>query len=124
MSAGRPDLVIVAGPNGSGKTTLTNRLRAIGLDFGEYINTDEIALELPAGDQRDAQAQQIANQRRESCLRERRSFSFETVMSHPSKIDEMRAARAAGYKIMFIGVALQKPELSVRRCLARERRRT
>jgi predicted ABC-type ATPase len=115
----RPTLVVIAGPNGSGKTTLTNRLRATGLDFGEYINADEIALELPDDGQRDTQAQQLANQRRENCLRQRRSFSFETVMSHPSKIDEMRAAKAAGYSLMFIGVALQQPELNVRRVALR-----
>jgi predicted ABC-type ATPase len=115
----RPTLVVIAGPNGSGKTTLTNRLRATGLDFGEYINADEIALELPDDGQRDTQAQQLANLRRENCLRQRRSFSFETVMSHRSKIDEMRAAKAAGYSLMFIGVALQQPELNVRRVALR-----
>lgn len=77
---------MVAGPNGSGKTTLTNRLRAMGLDFGEYINADEIALALPASPTRDLAAQQEANRRRALCLAEKRSFSFETVMSHESKI--------------------------------------
>ncbi len=119
MPVAQPTLVVIAGPNGSGKTTLTNRLRSLGLDFGEYINADEIALTLSAGEQRDARAQQIANHRRDVCFRERRSFAFETVMSHPSKIDEMRAAKAAGYQLVFIGVALQEPELSVQRVALR-----
>jgi predicted ABC-type ATPase len=40
-------------------------------------------------------------------------------MSHPSKIDEMREARAAGYRITFVGVALQDPELNVKRVALR-----
>jgi hypothetical protein len=53
IAGDRPRLLIVAGPNGSGKTTLTSRLRAMGLDFGEYINADDIALGLPSGPERD-----------------------------------------------------------------------
>jgi predicted ABC-type ATPase len=115
----KPNLLMVAGPNGSGKTTLTTRLREMGLDFGEYINADEIALDLPAGHDRDRLAQIEADRRRARALQERRSFSFETVMSHPSKIDEMREARAAGYRITFVGVALQDPELNVQRVALR-----
>jgi predicted ABC-type ATPase len=119
--AQEPRLLIIAGPNGSGKTTLTNRLRALGLDFGEYINADDIALQMPAGPDRDRQAQIEADRRRAAAFAQRRSFSFETVMSHPSKIDEMRAAKAAGYLFTFIGVALQDPQLNVRRVALRVR---
>lgn len=87
----------------------------MGLDFGEYINADEIALSLPASSDRDRLAQQEADRRRYRALEERRSFSFETVMSHPSKVDEMRRARALGYHITFVGVALQDPMLNVAR---------
>jgi predicted ABC-type ATPase len=38
-----PFLLIIAGPNGSGKTTLTDYLIEAGIDFGEYINPDQIA---------------------------------------------------------------------------------
>lgn len=114
-----PKLIMVAGPNGSGKTTLTNLLRGMGRDFGEYINADEIALTLPASPARDRDAQQEANRRRAECLAQRRSFSFETVMSHESKIAEMRLAKDAGYEITFIGVSLEKPELNVARVALR-----
>ena len=91
----------------------------MGLDFGEYINADEIALTLPASSTRDADAQQESNRRRALCLTEGRSFSFETVMSHESKIDELRLAKAAGYEITFIGVSLERPELNVARVALR-----
>jgi predicted ABC-type ATPase len=114
-----PKLIMVAGPNGSGKTTLTDLLRSMGRDFGEYINADEIALALPYSPTRDLDAQQEANRRRAACLAKRRSFSFETVMSHESKIEEMRLAKDAGYEITFIGVSLEKPELNVARVALR-----
>jgi predicted ABC-type ATPase len=37
---------MVAGPNGAGKTTFVRSLRQSGIDFGEYINPDDIAQEL------------------------------------------------------------------------------
>ena len=45
-SESSPFLVVVAGPNGSGKTTITDRFREAGIDLGQYINADEITLEL------------------------------------------------------------------------------
>lgn len=91
----------------------------MGLEFGEYINADEIALSLPPGPEKDRQAQQEADRRRAAAVAERRSLSFETVMSHPSKIDDMRAAKAAGYEVTFIGVALVNPSLNVQRVALR-----
>ncbi|MEO7177789.1 MAG: hypothetical protein ABIW83_03005 [Allosphingosinicella sp.] len=38
---------MIAGPNGSGKSTLTDQLRSAGIDFGRYINADEIDGTLP-----------------------------------------------------------------------------
>ena len=57
-----PVLTIIAGPNGSGKTTLTRALQDQGIEFGAYINPDDIARSL-AGDAetRSRQAQTIAD---------------------------------------------------------------
>ena len=83
----QPFLLVFAGPNGSGKSTLTNYLIEAGVDFGEYINPDEIATALDAPEpQRSRRAQAIADFHRDRCLSSRLSFSFETVMSHPSKV--------------------------------------
>ncbi len=84
MSA--PKLVVIAGPNGSGKSTLTRKLASAGFNFGEYINPDDIAAGLVGSyDDRVLRAQKIADGLRETCIAEKRSFSFETVMSHESK---------------------------------------
>lgn len=111
-----PFVLVIAGPNGSGKSTLTNYLVRAGIDFGDYINPDEIAatLDLPEP-QRSRQAQQFADFYRDRCLTGRTSFSFETVMSHPSKIELMMRAERAGYDVTVYFVCTSAPEINVRR---------
>jgi predicted ABC-type ATPase len=119
----RPVLLIIAGPNGSGKSTLTQQMRDDGVDLGIYINPDEIALQLRAdfafrevsGAQLAAIAQKKAGDKRQDCLASRLSFSFETVMSHPSKIDVLKQARRLGYFVMLYFVATASPTLNVQR---------
>ncbi|MGL5136550.1 MAG: hypothetical protein ACRC7G_02165 [Beijerinckiaceae bacterium] len=117
----RPRLLVIARPNGSGKTTLTTRLHEFGLDFGAYVNADEIALTLPASSDRDRLAQLEADRRRRECLTARQSFSFETVMSHPSKTDEMREAKELGFHFTFYFVAVNDPEINLKRVQHRVR---
>lgn len=108
---------MIAGPNGSGKSTLTNYLRSAGVDFGRYINADEIDQTLPGppGIERSTQAQAKAEETRRECMARLESFSFETVMSHPSKIELLAEARALGYAVVIYFVALENPELNVKR---------
>jgi predicted ABC-type ATPase len=112
----RPFLLVVAGPNGSGKSTLTKYLLDAGIELGIYINPDDIAqtIDLPEP-QRSMQAQAIADFKRDACLQRRDSFSFETVMSHPSKVEVMIRAYDAGYDVSLFFVATSDPEINVRR---------
>jgi predicted ABC-type ATPase len=111
-----PVLLMIAGPNGSGKTTLTRQLLADGIDLGDYINPDDIAATLNGDyDVRVAEAQRVAEARRQEFLSRKRSFSFETVMSHPSKIAVMAQARALGYFNVLYFVATETPELNIAR---------
>jgi predicted ABC-type ATPase len=111
-----PFLLVIAGPNGSGKSTLTNYLIEAGIDFGEYINPDEIAatLDLPEP-VRSKQAQAIADLQRDRCLTNRLNFSFETVMSHRSKVDFITRADDAGYDVTIYFVCTSDPETNIRR---------
>jgi predicted ABC-type ATPase len=113
---GDPFLLMIAGPNGAGKTTLFQNLRQSGVDFGEYINPDDIALELQGSyDERVRQAQTIADRRRDACIAAARSFSFETVMSHPSKIDILARAKAAGFFVQLFFVGIDDPRTNIDR---------
>lgn len=44
-----------------------------------------------------------------------KTFSFETVMSHPSKLDEIRNARKKGYRVYLYFVCTDDPDLNVSR---------
>jgi len=115
-----PFLLMIAGANGAGKTTLTQLLRRRGVDFGRYINPDDIARELEGSyDSRVAQAQIAADGRREECIEAKQSFSFETVMSHPSKIDILIKARAVGFFIQLFFVGTDDPSTNVERVALR-----
>lgn len=107
---------MIAGPNGSGKTTLTQYLEAAGVNFGNYINPDDIA-KTPVGayDKRVAEAQLEADSLRDQYLLEMRSFSFETVMSHRSKIEILQNAKARGFDVTVYFVATRDPEINVNR---------
>jgi predicted ABC-type ATPase len=59
-----PRVTMFAGPNGSGKTTLHRQLVTQGLDFGHYLNADDLARELggnPGKKRRHARRSQCAS---------------------------------------------------------------
>lgn len=115
---------MVAGPNGSGKTTLTRALRARGVDFGDYVNPDDISRDLsretfPDQYSRDREAQARAERRRRDALAAGRSLSYETVMSHPSHLAFMREAKARGYEVHLFFVGVSNPAINVARVAQR-----
>lgn len=112
----QPTLLVIAGPNGSGKSTLRRWIEAQGIALPDHIDPDEIASSLDGDDTwRTREAQRIADERRARFLSEARSFSLETVLSHPSKIAFMREARAADYYIILYYVAIADPLVNVAR---------
>jgi len=167
---------VFAGPNGSGKSTIINEIRKIKfndkpVDFGVYINADDIAFKLRHGklnfrdydiettpdefldialksglvaienNQKNTQgyakdeflrsytikgnlfrlsetgdidkvSQILADFLRQKLLAQKRKFSFETVFSHESKLDIMRAAKAQGYKVYLYFVSTNDPKVN------------
>ncbi len=170
MSLIKPNLRlrIFAGPNGSGKSTIIQavknyKVKEIPVDFGTYINADDIArallkkhlsfseyytitnendfvdtvvksglinarfpnkkfiesfnvennyLKLLAPEYNELLAQVIADFLRKKLLENKKKFSFETVFSHPSKLDIMKAASLAGYKVYLYFVSTESPEIN------------
>ena len=52
-------------------------------------------------------------------LSSRQSLTFETVMSHPSKLEFLRAARLAGYRTYLYFVATADPAINIARVAVR-----
>ena len=167
---------VFAGPNGSGKSTVIKFVKDYksndkSIDFGYYINADDIAASLRNNGLRfsaydllvtnkefrktvlesglinaefeekifdssyslykntlklknisadERMAQIIADFLRKKLLSEKKKFSFETVFSHSSKLDIMRQAAEAGYKVYLYFVSTESPEINKFRVLARK----
>lgn len=58
-------------------------------------------------------ASRVAEFLRYALLTSKQSFTFETVMSHPSKLDFLRDAQAAGFRTYLYFVATEDPEINV-----------
>lgn len=56
---------------------------------------------------------------RHQLLEQKDRFSFETVMSHPSKLEIMKQAKEKGFKVYLYFVSLQHPALNILRVKTR-----
>ena len=121
----RPRLVMIAGSNGAGKSTITAQFRQDASFPINYINPDEIILTnaeiIAIADpvERVYAAAREGDRQRQVLLQARESMAFETVMSHPSKIDFAIAAREAGYEVLLIFVGVASAEISLQRVIER-----
>lgn len=105
-------LWVLAGGNGAGKSTFfRTQLAPLGLPF---INADILAKELypEAPETRSYDAAILAAEMRTQLLLEGRSFCYETVFSHPSKIDFVAQAKTLGYEIVLVFIHLDSVELN------------
>ncbi len=112
-------LWLLAGGNGAGKSTFYRMaLEPHGIPF---INADVIARQLdPAHSEAVSyEAARIAETLRGILLQQGRSFCFETVFSHPSKIDFTAQAKAQGYEVILVYIHLQHPQLNQARVVQR-----
>lgn len=113
-------MVLIAGPNGSGKSTLY-QTRIAGRFAGPFINADLIQRdELQDLNEKAAYvAAKIAAELRDQHIASGQSFVAETVFSHPSKLELIRRARAAGFLTLVLHVGVNDPDLSVARVAER-----
>lgn len=115
-------LDLIAGPNGAGKTTLFELVIAAERPGLPFVNADRIAAErFPGRESEHAYAAAtIAARTRQALIEARIDFCTETVFSHPSKLDLVRQAAAAGYDVVLHVVMIPR-ELSALRVAARAR---
>jgi predicted ABC-type ATPase len=109
-------LDLVVGPNGAGKSTFIALTLAPLLPGSVVVNADEIAAQRwpdnPAAHAYDAAS--VASDTRAKLIELGRSFIAETVFSHPSKLDLIGVAHAAGYTVV-LHVLLVPEDLAVER---------
>lgn len=105
----QPVLWVLAGPNGAGKSTLYELWlkRRTG---AEFVNADLIAAaHFGHNAQTEGESlwgQQAAGARRQALLRANVSLVVESTFSHPSKLNLVTTARAAGYSVFVIHLSV------------------
>ena len=110
---------MLTGGNGAGKSTFYRLfLEPAGLKF---VNADLVAAQFKGQQPEEFSyvASRIAAQLRNDLLKEGVSFCFETVFSHPSKIDFIAEAKALGYEVILVFIHLQTDELNQARVAQR-----
>ena len=113
-------LDLVAGPNGAGKSTFVRLTLAAVRPGVAFVNADVIAAQRwPDNPQAHAyEAARIAAATRAELIARQQPLIAETVFSHPSKLDLLRKAAAAGY-YTGLHVVMVPEDLAVARVAAR-----
>lgn len=117
-----PRLIILAGPNGSGKTTFAANLAQHTWGQGcRFLNADEIAEQLGGWNRPEcvAEAQLRVREELKAALLKRESIMYETVFSHPSKLELIRQARDLGYFIRLFFICTESPRINIDRVAER-----
>ena len=122
-SENAPTMHVIAGPNGSGKTTLYNNRIKDRFPEAEFVNADLLAKEHFGHNAETAAesavGQQLAEQRRQQLLSERKSMVVESTFSHPSKNALVAEAIAAGFQVNVYHVNVRNADLAVARVESR-----
>lgn len=85
------------------------------------IDYDGIVIRFESLEGNSYLASELAEFLRMKLIEASASFTFETVMSHPSKIDILRTAREKGYRTYLYFIATDDPDINVSRVKNRVR---
>ncbi len=113
-------LYLFAGPNGSGKSTvIKDYIPYYGLNDVEYICPDiyasSVFSEVEDLLQRYSKAMDFAEYKRNRLLNEGKSMIVETVLSRSDKLDFVKKAKQAGYRIVSVFVGTASPDINCAR---------
>lgn len=105
----QPVLWLLAGPNGAGKSSFYEFHLKRHFPELPFVNADVLARQRWPGDEErhGHEASRLAAEWRQRMLSSRNSFVTETVFSHPSKVELVRAAKAAGYRVILVFVYVE-----------------
>ncbi len=117
------EIIILAGGNGAGKSTFYERY--LSKRQIPFLNAGIYAAEhwTDSPEAHSYEAAKAIEKERSLHLNLGLSFCFETVFSHPSKIDFIAKARARGFNVHLIVIHIaSEPEVNMARVADRKRR--
>lgn len=109
-----PEIMVIAGPNGSGKTTITHMIKT----NGTYVNADDIKKSTTCS---DLEAAIKAEELRESLLKNKEEFTFESVLSTDRNLKLLKKAKEEGYFIRCIYVLTYNYNINITRIKMRKK---
>ena len=113
----KPDLFMLVGPNGSGKSSVLFESQ-IAREL-TFVNPDDIArrefVHISDPQTRNLLAWKECNAQRKALLLKKANCGFETVGSHPSKLQFIRDAHSLGYFVTVVFVATENPSINIQR---------
>jgi len=115
--------IVIAGPNGAGKTTFARKFLPKVHDCQHFINADLLAQGLsPLHPEREAmRAGRLMLQLICESVTAKETFSIETTLSSRNYLKHLRDWKKQGFKIILIFIALDSPDLAIRRVAQRVR---
>ena len=115
----KPVVYIIAGPNESGKSTLVTNFINYQIFGDKFVNAGIYAQtkfkDVKDQNERERLSMLYATNEFNRLVDENKTFIFETVLSHESKLDMIKRAKKKGYKIISIYVFTDLPEINVDR---------
>ncbi len=118
-SSRKPVIYIIAGPNGSGKSTLVTNFINYQIFGDKFVNAGIYAQtkfkNIEDAAERERLSMLYAVEEFDRLVGANKTFIFETVLSHESKLDMIRRAKKKGYRIISIYVFTDLPEINVDR---------
>jgi predicted ABC-type ATPase len=112
----KPNAFIFAGANASGKSTFIAHLKSQNIIYGEYINPDLILkeeLKLNESYENYLKAFELAKQKREIAIRNKKDIILETVFSTEDKIDFLEQLKQNGYEITLFFTGTENADINV-----------
>lgn len=115
----KPVVYVVAGPNGSGKSTLVTNFINYQIFGDKFVNAGIYAQtkfkDIEDANERERLSMLYAVDEFNRLIDAKKTFIFETVLSHESKLDMIKRAKKKGYRIISIYVFTDLPEINVDR---------
>lgn len=112
MQNKKPIVLIFAGPNGSGKSTIKQFFEIVG----EYTNADDVVASTGID---NMEAAKLVDDFRYTAIKQKKDFSFETVLSSKYKLDIIKCAKENGYFIKCAFVLTSNPKINIARVKTR-----
>ncbi len=114
-------IIIIAGPNGAGKSTCAKYILPEFLEIQEYVNADNISLELfgQCDHANMVRPGKIMLKRIHELAEQRRDFAFETTLAPRSFAHWISSLTKQSYEFILLFIWLQSPDLAVERVMSR-----